>query len=242
MNLKSQQFRSQVIVYDADCIPQPTARLFDPEYWRQNQAIVESMPGRGKALLLKTGFGPAVLRPCLRGGWAARFSRDRYVFTGFRNARPLAELRLLARLTVLRLPVPPPLAAVCTRRGLTYTGALLTGQISAATPLAELLRAPRGSNAEWSRIGQCIRRFHDAGVVHPDLNARNILLANAGSGHVEIFLVDFDRAYIRSEAVRKFRGNLKRLKRSLAKLWPASGVQALEPCWSELMAGYNSAS
>jgi 3-deoxy-D-manno-octulosonic acid kinase len=242
MNLKSQQSRSQVIVYDADCITQPTSRLFEPDYWRQDQAIVEMMPGRGNTLLLETTFGPAVLRTCLRGGWMARFSRDRYLFTGFRNARPLAELRLLARLTAMRLPVPLPLAALCTRSGLTYTGALLTRQIRAAKTLADMLQVPLAGKAEWFRIGQCIRRFHDAGVIHPDLNARNILLVCPGSGQVEVFLVDFDRAYMRSGADRKFRGNLRRLRRSLTKLWPAAGVRELEPCWSELMAGYNSAS
>ena len=108
---------SLFIVYDADCVKQPGPELFDAAWWERREAVVGEAAGRGTALFLETPFGPAVLRQYLRGGQAARVSRDRYLFTGFERARPIAEFRMLARLAGMGLPVPDPLAAMCRRNG-----------------------------------------------------------------------------------------------------------------------------
>lgn len=189
--------------------------------------------------MLNTPFGPAVLRTYLRGGWAARFSRDRYLFTGFHHSRPLVEANVLEKLVRMGLPVPQPLAAQCVRSGLSYTGALLTRRIMPASSLADLLETITPQDPCWFRAGQCIRRFHATGLVHPDLNARNILVRPADGGGAAIYLIDFDRAFFRSRPTRLFRSNLKRLRRSLAKLWPPQLSSNLEPSWAQLMTGYN---
>ena len=89
----------------------------------------------------------------------------------------------------------------------------------------------------WRDTGAAIARFHRAGVVHADLNARNILVAEDG----EIHLVDFDRARFSSNDASAFRSNLDRLKRSLDKLWPIASRDRLEACWAELLSGYEAA-
>jgi 3-deoxy-D-manno-octulosonic acid kinase len=89
---RSHKQGSLVIVYDADRVQQPGPELFDPGYWQRVGAVAGQAPGRGSALLLDTPFGAAVLRQYLRGGWPARISRDRYVFTGYERSRPVAEL------------------------------------------------------------------------------------------------------------------------------------------------------
>ena len=191
--------------------------------------------GRGSAWFIDAPFGAAVLRRYLRGGWMARISRDRYLFTGWRRSRPVAEFRVLERLESLGLPVPAPLAAGVRRRGLVCTGAVLTRRIPGVRPLADLLAA-RAQDADlWRRVGACVRRFHDAGVVHADLNARNILVDAGGA----VYLIDFDRARIRNGAERRFRRNLRRLHRSLVKLWPTgqpAGQRAAS--WAQLERGY----
>ncbi len=240
MNLKLEQTGSRAIVYDADCIQQPGQELFDVEHWRRLGAVKRTAPGRGKALLLETGFGPVVMRAYLRGGWAAHISRDRYLFTGFSRSRPLAEVRMLGELLRMGLPVPEPVAAQCLRHGLSYSGVLLTRTIEPAWSLAELLAPAANIKPDWLLTGQCIRRFHDAGVIHPDLNARNILLGAQGGGQGDIYLIDFDRAFFRHRSPRLFRSNLRRLRRSLTKLWPAARNGELEDCWRELLKGYNS--
>ena len=239
MNLKLEQAGARVIVYDAECIQQPGAHLFDPGYWRKLNAVVGSAPGRGNTLMLNTPFGPAVLRTYLRGGWAAQLSRERYLFTGFQSSRPLLEAHVLEQLVHMGLPVPQPLAAQCMRNGLSYTGALLTRRIMPASALADLLETITPQDPCWFRAGQCIRRFHATGLVHPDLNARNILVRPADGGAATIYLIDFDRAFFRPRATRLFKSNLKRLRRSLAKLWPPQHASNLESCWEQLMIGYN---
>lgn len=225
---------TRVIVYDADLIEHPGTELFDPESWEQSGSLVGRAEGRGSALLLETSFGPAVLRRYLRGGWPARISRDRYLFTGFGRSRPLAEFNILLTLSGMGLPVPHPLAAQCVRDGLFYTGSLMTRRIPDVVPLAELLGRSEAGADLWRACGACIRRFHDRGLVHADLNARNILVQDPET----VYLIDFDRARIRKGAQRSFEANLKRLRRSLDKLWPGGQRQSLEKCWLSLMQGY----
>jgi 3-deoxy-D-manno-octulosonic acid kinase len=223
-----------IIVYDADRIRHPAEKLFEPEYWEQQGALVGKAAGRGQVLMLETEFGPAVLKQYLRGGWAARVSRDRYVFSGFERSRPLMEFNVLAELSVAGLPVPEPLAAICKRHGKLYSGWLMTSRIMNTEPLADLITVRKDDPVMWREIGACVRRFHDFGLVHGDLNARNILLGDANQVH----LVDFDRSRIRSGDTRAFSSNLSRLHRSLEKVWPGSFSGALETCWELLLEGY----
>lgn len=222
------------IVYDADRIRHPAGYLFEPEYWETQGALAGKAAGRGCALFLETEFGPAVLRRYLRGGWAARVSQDRYVFSGIEKSRPVMEYRMLEQLFADRLPVPRPLAALCERAGRLYSGWLMTGRIMDVTPLADVIGSPLDSPAVWRETGRCIRRFHDYGVVHADLNARNILV-----GDGDIHLVDFDRARVRKGDSRAFRANLRRLDRSLHKVWPKAAMGRLVPAWCALLEGYD---
>ena len=240
MNLRLEQTASFAIVYDADRIQQPVHTLFQEDHWRRMDAIRGAAPGRGNTLFLDTGFGPAVLRAYLRGGWAAHFSHDRYLFTGFSRSRPLREMHMLAECTRLGLPVPQPIAGRCLRHGISYSASLLTGQIAPAHSLAELIERRAPIEPDWFRTGRCIRRFHNAGVVHPDLNARNVLFGEHGGTNDDIYLVDFDRAYFCKNASRHFSASLSRLHRSLLKFWPRREQPALQTCWTEVMKGYNS--
>jgi len=222
------------IVYDADRVRHPGANLFDPEYWEKQNAVTGKARGRGCAWFLDTDFGAAVLKQYLRGGWAARVSRDRYVFSGFERTRPVMEFRMLEKLGGEELPVPQPLAAMCRRDGGFYSGWILTQRIPCVEPLAEQVAAREGDREIWRAVGACIRRFHRFGLVHADLNARNILVDEAGVIH----LIDFDRSRISPGNERAFEANLLRLRRSLEKIWPESFGTDLESCWFQLGEGY----
>jgi len=111
----------------------------------------------------------------------------------------------------------------------------MTERIMDTTPLADLLEANCPDHNTWAAIGACIRRFHAAGIWHADLNVRNILL----DGDARVFLIDFDRARFSPGEEVDGKGNLKRLKRSLAKLWPQTEQSAMEEAWKNLMAGYD---
>lgn len=227
--------RHHAIVYDGEIIQDPSLLLFDPDHWAASGRVLGSAAGRGTAWFLDTSFGPAVLRRYHRGGWAARFSQDRYLYIGPRRSRPFREFELLARLREQGLPVPEPLAAVCEHRGMLSRGALLTRTLAKVTALADLL--PGGLAPErWRAIGACIARFHAAGVVHADLNARNILVRETGD---EVFLVDFDRGRYRPGKSSLDPSRLLRLHRSLHKLWPARAKEGLASCWADLNEGYH---
>lgn len=234
MNSLSHKLDSSLIVYDAERIHQPSPELFDPAYWSARGAVAGEAVGRGSALFLDTPFGEAVLRRYLRGGFPARFNRDRYLFTGWDRSRPVAEFRALERLSGAGLPVPAPIAAMTIRSGLTYRGGLLTARIPDSLPLADLMLSRAGTGDFWLRIGGCIRRFHDHHVVHADLNARNILV-DAADG---VFLIDFDRARLDADDRAAFARNLQRLRRSFDKLWPVAVEDRLEACWDALEQGY----
>ena len=236
MNPQTHKEQSALIVYDADSVQQPGRALFDPSFWERRGALLGTAEGRGSALLLETDFGPAVLKRYLRGGWAARFSRDRYLFTGYSRARPLAEFTTLLSLSAAGLPVPQPLAALCRRSAIVYRGSLLTRRIMPAETFADRFGRGEDDAELWRRVGSCIRRFHDHGVVHADLNARNILIGDEG----EVHLIDFDRARFAAKP-RAFRANLARLQRSVAKLWPKTRPGEVRRCWQQLLAGYDEA-
>jgi len=231
--------KSLAIAYDASVMDVPGVEYFSVKYWDSRQALIGEAVGRGSAWFINTPSGPVVLRHYLRGGWVARFSRQSYFFTTVERSRPLREYQLLAALHALALPVPRPVAALCEHHGIISTGAIMTARVSSAQTLADVLPGSNGtpvpSEGLWESIGKCIRRFHDAGVWHADLNARNILL-DAG---LQVFLIDFDRARFTPGKAVNGQGNLKRLKRSLTKLWPTEELSALQPAWVQLEAGYH---
>lgn len=204
------QAGSTRILYDADCLTAVSLEWVQPEFWRLRAAVLAELGGRGQALAVDTGDGQAVLRRYLRGGWAARLSRDRYLFTGYGRCRPFREWRILARLHATGLPVPRPLMASCERSGLSYQGALVTSRIADALPLSQLLAVL--TQADWEELAVTLMRFFGAGLVHPDLNPGNVLRDEGGRW----YLIDFDRARIGRGPVRPDR-MLARLERALAR-------------------------
>jgi 3-deoxy-D-manno-octulosonic acid kinase len=229
---------SLAIVYDAELMGSVKVDYFSVDFWKSQQALDGEAMGRGSAWFINAPFGSLVLRRYLRGGWAARISRQSYFFTTVSRSRPFREYHLLASLFEQGLPVPRPVAALCEFHGVISTGAILTARIPSAQTLADVLPGNNDTleldDGFWGRVGKCIRRFHDAGVWHADLNARNILLG----AELQVFLIDFDRARFTPGKAVHGQGNLNRLKRSLVKLWATTAQSELEPAWIQLEAGY----
>lgn len=179
---------------------------------------VEAPGGRGSVRFFTVAGREFVLRRYLRGGLAARFSRDGYLWLGESRTRSFRELRLLGRLADMGLPVPRPVAARYRRSGLFYRGELVTERLPGASSLASRWLAGEASDADWSAAGRCIRRFHDAGVRHADLNAHNVMLDGSGS----VWLLDFDRGRVVRPGAWRERV-LARLARSLGKIAASAG-------------------
>ncbi len=221
------------ILFDRDRLRQAEATLFSPAYWGERARPVGE-GGRGGAWFVDAPVGPCVLRHYLRGGVAAKLSRDSYVWQGANRVRSFAEFRLMRALLAQKLPVPRPLAAFYMREGFTYRAAILMERLEEVRSLADrALVAGRG--APWEETGRLIARFHRAGLDHADLNAHNILFDAGGHG----WLIDFDRGVIRIPATRWRERNLKRLLRSLLKLRGERSREEVEKDYARLRRAYD---
>ncbi|MGP9765124.1 3-deoxy-D-manno-octulosonic acid kinase [Halomonas sp. AOP13-D3-9] len=219
MRLAALRQRNWLILHDVDSLcdapgtHQIDPDLFTSDYWRERGLIVGEAPGRGSSLFLQaTPTEQWVLRPYRRGGMAAKLSEKRYLWTGAERTRAFRELRLTAALFEQGLPVPRPVACGVFRSGLTYEAALITVRIAGAKAFAELLVNDLADEALLQRVGAMIHRFHQAGLDHVDLNARNILIDPTGAP----WLIDLDRCRLRGPGKWQ-RNNLARLERSLGK-------------------------
>ena len=201
------------ILFDPERVERPGWELFDRDRWRARGALIAHSGGRGSIHFIEDGTHHWALRRYLRGGMAARVAHERFLYLGEERTRSFLELRLLATLGQMGLPVPAPVAAGYRRSGCTYVAELITERLMGAATLIEMLRAGRMTDARWSAIGHCLRRFHDAGVQHADLTANNILLGESG----QAWVLDFDRGRLRAPGTWRVRV-LDRLARSLAKL------------------------
>jgi|SRR5690554_16388 len=208
-----------------------TADWFVPEYWGSNGTPVDS-GGRGGAWFISFKGQQLVLREYLRGGLVSRIARRTYSYSGEQRVRSLSEFRLLQQLTLLGLPVPAPVAAWFQKvTPLQYQAAIIIERIRNAVPLADRIDAL--DNSGWHLLGQTIRRFHDSGVRHADLNCFNVLIADG-----VFFLIDFDKGRIMPPGARSAgwkNKNLNRLARSLKKVACDADLNTV---WKIFLNGY----
>ncbi len=201
-------------------------------------AVSTSHRGRGAAVFFNCDGVPLVLKQYRRGGMIGRLVARRYVYTGLESTRVWREFRLLHQLARMGLPVPQVVAAEIERKSrVFYQGQLITVEITNAKTLAEWIEHSAITEPVWESIGSTIRRFHDQGVYHDDLNANNIMLDSAG----KIWLIDFDKGSVGSRRGERWkRGNLNRLQRSLVKIRTrVANLHFTQSDWSSLKKGYD---
>lgn len=231
------------ILYDAACVRKAGDELFDCDTWAAQGRLERVTGGRGAIAILRYEGARWVLRHYRRGGFAARFSEDRYLWLGAARTRSFAEWRLLARMRALELPVPRPIAARYRRRGLTYSADIITEMLEQTITLAQALGSTGVESGQWREIGRTLCEFHRHGIQHADLNAHNILLsapsalAQASSSKPRVHLLDFDRGRIRARGAWE-ESVLMRLRRSLEKVCSQAGRTFEADAWRQLMEGY----
>jgi 3-deoxy-D-manno-octulosonic acid kinase len=180
-----------------------------------------SASGRGTVYRFALGSGWGFVREYRRGGLMRLLSRDAYL-----TNRPIAEVRVTDFLWRAGFPVPEPLG-ICWWRKL----GLLRGRIATkaleARHLQEHLQQTREGLPEVFRCaGKTIRRMHELGVYHGDLQVRNILVGAEG-----VYIIDFDKARGPARLSASSRvANLLRLRRSFEK-------NGLDMRWYEELAG-----
>jgi 3-deoxy-D-manno-octulosonic acid kinase len=223
------------LLYDAALVTNPQILSFEPRELIERRALVGETGGRGRTYFIRIQDNDWVLRHYRRGGAIAPLLRDRYLWTGLERTRAWLEWRLLRELWQRRLPVPRPVAARVSRRALFYTADLITQRLVDTRSLADSLNENALAQDQWQTIGSCIRRFHEAGVDHGDLNAHNILL----TPQHDVYLVDFDKSTVHGFTPTIAHRNLVRLRRSLNKLRSLSAsFNFSDSAWQALCAGY----
>lgn len=222
--VKERAFEAAAMRYDARIIDEPGLWLFDaasPSL--QAQPVDEG--GRKAAWYVRCGGHDGVLRRYRRGGWVARVSNDRYVWTGVNQVRSLNEFDVLRSLYEAGLPVPRPYAAAYWKTGPSYRAAILVERLHDVRALASSIDV-----ADYEQVARSIYAMHEQGVWHADLNAYNILLDPEGRA----WLIDFDKASRPVLSLERRSANLLRLRRSLAKVAGAAGIG----WWDELNRSY----
>lgn len=219
----------------ADWISAFSVNWFEPDYWKANCVRITE-GGRGAAWFIDTPSQQHwVLRQFQRGGLPGKLIKNRYLYMGEAQVRSFREFRLLLWMRKQGLPVPDPVAArSCRFAKATYSASILLERIPGACSLGE--RGPGQDEGSWQAAGECVRRFHDAGIYHADLNCTNILVSPSG-----IHLIDFDRGvqyaqHSPSSAWR--RANIKRLHRSVDKRLGDLPAQHRATLWQAFTTGY----
>lgn len=227
--------QSNCYMLSSSALSEPlTTTDFDAALLSRNGLVESQADGRGSAWFIRLGAERAVLRHYYRGGLIAKLSRDRFVWSGIERSRAIAEYRLLAWMCEQGLPVPEPLGARVQLHGLFYSCDLITRTIPNTKTLADRISRTAILHQYWRHVGIAVRRLHDAGVWHADLNAKNILLDDEGV----VSLIDFDRCRQRKGGKWKA-DNLTRLRRSLDKLKGLGKVRHFnELNWQSLLLGY----
>ena len=208
---------------------------FEPDFWQQQNAVFGTSCGRYTTWFVQHESEQWVLRHYWRGGAIARLSKDKYCYLGLQRTRAAAELTLLNTLWIEGYPVPKPIAARVIHHGLFYQADILIEKIPEARDLVDILERQSLDDTQWQALGACIAKFHQRGVYHADLNAKNIMLNPQG-----FHLIDFDRGAIKPANHQWQQANLARLLRSFTKeKTKQPKLNFSDSAWMQLLKGYN---
>lgn len=134
-------------------------------------------------------------------------------------ARVCRELAVTAELQRSGAPVPAPAFALARRLAGPLWECAIATERAEDVGLARVLAAGDAARTRRavSAVARALRRFHDAGGRHADLNVANLLLAPSGDDFAAL-VIDLDRARIAAPVPpsRRMR-ELARLYRSLVK-------------------------
>lgn len=240
MNETVEKTSDGAIVYDTSIIDQVSGKTFSAAGWKSVRPVdnILRSGGRGHTLIIGDGKNEFVLRHFMRGGMVGRVNRDSYLWSGEDNTRSFMEWRLLYKLAAKGLPVPSPAVARYRHHGFLYTADIITRRIPDIQSLSVRLAEKPGNEEFWGSLGACIRRFHEAGVNHADLNAYNVQV-DANDNFV---LLDFDRGRLMAPGSWQQK-NLGRLHRSLQKILKLDPrINYSDTNWQQLLEGYFQAS
>jgi len=216
--------------------------------WAAAQASGTVLEGRGKVFSVPAPRPPdrtaenAGSSATTTGGGAvaAPLLGDRYLAVG--RPRPVRELFSAHNARARGIPTPAVVAGAVYSAGFWYRADLVTEQIPDAADLAEVLFGANPANIDLEEAllatGALVRNLEQRGILHPDLNAKNVVLAPVGDELVA-HLVDLDRCCARAPGVPAPAYFMRRrLERSLRKFEHRTGQILPSDAWAVLRAGF----
>ena len=170
--------------------------------------------------------GGLIVRQFVHGGLWGKVAGD--LFLG--RERMTEELRVHLHARTQGVPTCEPVALRTERSWGPFTrGYLVTKKLPETCNLKVLCEraqegltaSPQQKRALIGRLVRAIAAMHDAGILHADLNVKNLLVKDYPQDP-RVFIIDFDKACIQeSVPLEKRLRNLVRLDRSVMK-WPAT--------------------
>lgn len=180
-----------------------------------------TLQGRTTAHVAESPAGPWVVRHYVRGGAVASLLGDRYLRAA--EQRPLRELWISALARERGIPTPAVAAVAVQHAGPFYRGDIATDLIPDAADLAVIsVGEARVPDAErrlaWHAAGRLVQQAAEAGLIHADLNVRNIIVAWT-LGAARAWLLDLDRCRLTHRPTRNDLDRMvERFHRSVRKL------------------------
>jgi hypothetical protein len=186
--------------------------------YAEHHPQARTFTGRGVAYAvpLPEGAADVVIRRSRHGGMLAAFTGDKF----FGATRAPKELEISLTLQRRGVPTPEVVAyASYPADALRRRADVVTREVPRSRDLLAALTgaAPAAKRTAAAAVARLFQQLTEAGARHPDLNVKNILLADAATGF-DAYVLDVDRVWFDEPgSPRLIAANWNRFSRSVKK-------------------------
>lgn len=188
------------------------------EYVRHSDQTTRTT-GRDRVYFFRETDGVSwVVRHLTHGGILGFVTGDRFVRSA--RPRPFNELLVAEELRQSGIATPPVVAACVFDSMFYYRGEIVREEVPGARDLADVLFGTGDDDSEcpaMAATGALVGQLHRVGLMHPDLNLRNILI-NGTEGRLQAHIIDLEKSQLRSRLGTRDRNKMRaRMRHSASR-------------------------